>query len=68
MKSEGRAWFQEIEEILKKYIDGADLDEEDRPMVKVLCTIGLMNMGISIKRKCLTAITTGTGRGLISTA
>jgi len=51
--------------LLEKYKDGGDLDPEDIEAVNILCSIGLMNRGISLKRKVVTAKTTGTGLGLI---
>lgn len=38
------------DKLLRKYKDGADLDYADEPHVRVLCELGLMKTGISIKR------------------
>ena len=52
-------------EIIRKYRDGRDIDEEDLPRIDVLCSIGLMNKGISLKRKVITAKPTCVGIGLL---
>ena len=52
-------------ELMEKYKDGRDLDPEDVEAINRLCSIGLMNRGISTKREVITAKTTGTGLGLL---
>lgn len=51
--------------LIEKYKDGRDIDEEDLPAINMLCSIGLMNKGISTKREAITAKSTGTGIGLL---
>jgi hypothetical protein len=52
-------------ELIKKYKDGRDMDADDEPTIRELCSIGMMKTGISIKRKVITAKTIGIGRKLI---
>jgi hypothetical protein len=57
--------IDEYSKILSKYKYGRDLDESDRFIVEELCTIGLMNTGISIKRNLTTAKATSLGLKLL---
>jgi len=52
-------------ELIEKYKDGRDVDEEDLPAINMLCSIGFMNRGISTKRKAITAKSTCMGIGLL---
>jgi hypothetical protein len=52
-------------DMIKKYKDGREADEEDLPVIKMLCSIGLMNRGVSLKRQVITAKSTETGIGLL---
>jgi hypothetical protein len=49
------------DKLLRKYKNGADIDDADEPYIRVLCDIGLMKTGISMKRKKITAKTTEEG-------
>ncbi|MDD5639190.1 MAG: hypothetical protein PHR47_00045 [Candidatus Pacebacteria bacterium] len=51
--------------IIRKYKDGRDVDEEDLPRINALCSIGLMNKGISLQRKVVTAKPTYLGISLL---
>jgi len=53
------------EDILRKYRDGRDLDPEDAPHVRELCSVGMMKTGLSLQRKVITAKTIGLGLRLI---
>jgi hypothetical protein len=55
----------EDEKILKKYEIGRDIDKEDLPILEELRSVRLIHIGISLKRKVLTAKTTALGRGLL---
>ena len=48
-------WRKQEREILTKYKDGRDIDPKDERVISELCLIGLMNRGISLKRKKATA-------------
>ena len=47
-----------------KYRHGCDIDIKDMPFINELCLIGLMNKGLSLKRKVITAKTTDQGMAL----
>ena len=53
------------ESILRKYLDGRDLDPEDESHVMVLCSVGMMKTGLNLKRKVVTAKTIALGLKLI---
>jgi hypothetical protein len=50
--------------ILHKYANGKDVDSADDCILREMALIGLMNIGLSIKRKTITAKTTDVGLGL----
>jgi hypothetical protein len=54
--------------ILRKYIEGRDIDSEDAQSVERLCRVGLMKKGISLKRRKVTARTVGVGITMVSMA
>ena len=54
------------EKILTFYKDGKDVVQKDIRVVNELASIGLMNKGISLKRKVVTAKTSALGLKLIS--
>ena len=58
--------YTKQQNLLKKYKDGRDLDKEDSEEVHELATIGLFHIGISLKRKKVTAKTTPLGVKLIN--
>lgn len=49
-------------EVLKKYLDGADLEEIDRPILDRWGSMGYVKFGYSIKRDTETAELTDIGR------
>jgi len=57
-------FLENVETTLKKYEIGRDIDEEDLPKLEELRSVGLIHIGISLKRRVLTAKTTALGRGL----
>lgn len=50
---------------LTKYKNGRDLDTEDKPYTDKLRDVGLINYGLSIRRKIITAKTTCLGLKLL---
>ena len=58
-------WMKREYQILLKYKDGRDIDPEDKEIINELCSIGLMNRGISLKRKQITAKITFLGRKIL---
>jgi hypothetical protein len=58
--------MQEKDEyILRKYLQGRDMDPEDTVYVRELQLIGMIKTGISIKRQKITAKTLKLGRLLL---
>lgn len=52
--------------LFKKYRDGNDLDPADSEDVRDLASIGLFHIGVSLKRKKITAKTLPIGLKLLS--
>lgn len=48
-----------------KYRHGGNADPKDLPLIEGLCLVGLMNKGLSLKRKVITAKTTKQGMDLL---
>ena len=53
-------------ELMRKYKDGRDLDPEDSDEVRSLALIGFFHIGVSLKRKKITAKTLPVGLRLLS--
>ena len=52
-------------DIMRKYMDGRDLDYVDKDIVERLCNISFMKTGVSLTRQMITAKTIGIGRDIV---